>query len=60
MRVIDCTAVMDPMGDPEVQFLLTAGWEPFGVHKFSSHTGAQGVRLYFKRAVTNPNPVAEG
>jgi hypothetical protein len=61
MRVLDCSSVMDPTGDPEVQFLLSAGWEPFGVHKFSSITGVQGVRLYFKRGVTGgPNPIAEG
>ena len=50
LRVIDCVSQMDPASDPEVQMLLSAGWEPFGVHKFSSFTGAEGVRIYFKRA----------
>jgi hypothetical protein len=50
MRVVDCIRHMDPAADPEVQQLLTAGWEPFGVHKFSAITGAEGIRLYFKRS----------
>ena len=54
MRVIDCVGQMDPSEDPEVQHLLSAGWEPFGVHKFSSFTGAQGVRVYFKRSQQRP------
>jgi len=54
MRVVDCIKQMDPAGDPEVQMLLSAGWEPFGVHKFSSFTGAEGVRVYFKRGHGRP------
>jgi hypothetical protein len=49
MKVIDCADQVDPASDPEVQVLLRHGWEPFGVHKFSSFTGAQGVRVYFKK-----------
>jgi hypothetical protein len=54
MRVVDCVGQTDPAGDPEVQMLLMAGWEPFGVHKFASFTGAEGVRVYFKRRRTDP------
>lgn len=54
MRVIDCVGMMDPTEDPEVQHLLSSGWEPFGVHNFSSFTGAQGVRVYFKRSQPKP------
>lgn len=57
MRVIDCVEQLDPAADPEVQMLLSAGWEPFGVHKFASFTGAEGVRIYFKRGgVGRPRP----
>jgi len=59
LKIVDCIENMDPAMDPEVQNLLQAGWEPMGVHKFSSFTGASGVRLYFKRAHTAPEHVPE-
>lgn len=49
MKVVDCNGQADPAFDAEVQALLSSGWEPFSVTKFSSFTGAEGIRMYFKR-----------
>lgn len=49
MKVVDCNGQTDPAADAEVQILLDEGWEPFSVTKFFAFTGAEGIRMYFKR-----------
>lgn len=51
MKTVDCVEMAVPYEDPEVRALLTAGWEPFGVHKFSLRAGPPGVRMYFRRTL---------
>ncbi len=53
MKVVDCAGQSDPATDAEVQVLLAGNWEPFGVTKFTTFTGAEGIRMYFKRQRTS-------
>lgn len=49
LKEIDCSDMHPIEKDPEVQALLTAGWEPFSVRQISALTGFQGVRVYFRK-----------